>query len=236
VPINKNCPWSGDKVQNDSLTQYKGYEVGFCNTGCRDKFDKATALFDEKIDACDFGLVANFRRYAHYNQWMNKNLYKLVGELSVEQFNQDQGAFFSSIKGTLNHILVWDTTWLQRFAEHTIVYTSLDYVLSLDKPYANEQVLHDDIDDLQRAREKMDKTFINFCQQLKESDFNTVFTYQMQSGKKHHKNFGGMLQHVFNHQTHHRGQLTTLLSQMDINPGVTDLLVTLCEEANDTAL
>ena len=48
--INETCPWSGDPVSEDSLTQYRGYTVGFCNTGCRDKFEKATRDFDQLID------------------------------------------------------------------------------------------------------------------------------------------------------------------------------------------
>ena len=47
--VNDICPWSGDPVSADSLTQYKGAVVGFCNTGCRDKFEKAALLFDAAI-------------------------------------------------------------------------------------------------------------------------------------------------------------------------------------------
>ena len=47
--INANCPWSGKPVAADSLTQYRGKVVGFCNTGCRDKFDKAANMFEAAI-------------------------------------------------------------------------------------------------------------------------------------------------------------------------------------------
>jgi len=53
--INTHCPWSGDPVSADSLTLYKGEVVGFCNTGCRDKFEKATALFEESLGAAHGG-------------------------------------------------------------------------------------------------------------------------------------------------------------------------------------
>jgi YHS domain-containing protein len=49
--INDVCPWSGDPIQADSLTRYKGEVVGFCNPGCRDKFEKAAILFDTSIAA-----------------------------------------------------------------------------------------------------------------------------------------------------------------------------------------
>lgn len=48
--VNAICPWSGDPVSADSLTLYRGKVVGFCNTGCRDKFDSATSAFDKLIE------------------------------------------------------------------------------------------------------------------------------------------------------------------------------------------
>jgi YHS domain-containing protein len=47
--INEICPWSGDPVSKDSLTLYKGQVVGFCNSGCKTKFEKATELFESKL-------------------------------------------------------------------------------------------------------------------------------------------------------------------------------------------
>ena len=232
MPINKYCPWSGDKVQNDSLTHYKGHEVGFCNTGCRDKFDKAIEMFEREINPCDYGLVANFKRYAHYNQWMNIKLYKAIAKLSQHQYEQDMGAFFGSIKITLNHILVWDITWLQRMSEHSIKYKSLLELQDLVRPTSHTQIVHDKFEDLQVARQELDQTIINFCNELKEQDLNSIFSYRNLSGHQFNKNFGGAIQHVFNHQTHHRGQITTLLSQMKIDVGATDLLMILKEESN----
>jgi hypothetical protein len=49
--VNDVCPWSGEPVSADSLTFYKGSVVGFCNTGCRDKFEAATRVFDAKIES-----------------------------------------------------------------------------------------------------------------------------------------------------------------------------------------
>ena len=48
--VNTHCPWSGDPVSADSLTRYRGKVVGFCNTGCRDKFEAATHAFDRAIE------------------------------------------------------------------------------------------------------------------------------------------------------------------------------------------
>ena len=51
--VNTHCPWSGDPVSADSLTRYRGKVVGFCNTGCRDKFEAAIHSFDDKIESKD---------------------------------------------------------------------------------------------------------------------------------------------------------------------------------------
>ena len=48
--VNTHCPWSGDPVSAGSLTLYRGAVVGFCNTGCRDKFEAAIGAFDAKIE------------------------------------------------------------------------------------------------------------------------------------------------------------------------------------------
>ena len=49
--VNTVCPWSGKPVSGDSLTLYRGKVVGFCNTGCRDKFESATRVFDQAIES-----------------------------------------------------------------------------------------------------------------------------------------------------------------------------------------
>jgi len=229
--INTTCPCSGKPVTSSALTTYRGHVVGFCNPACRDKFNKARDHFDHAIpDSYHTLLRTGFTRLARYNRWMNKNLFTAVENLTEEEFNRDVGAFFRSILVTLNHILVWDTTWLQRFARHNISYSSLAPVLMHDTPTANDEKLHSDLKPLMQAREAMDELIIEFIIETKEADYASTFTFQRVSGEVFHKNFGAMIQHLFNHQTHHRGQVTTMLFQMGVDPGVTDLLATLAEE------
>ena len=51
--VNATCPWSGQPVSADSLTLYRGEVVGFCNPGCRDKFEAASHAFDAAIDGAN---------------------------------------------------------------------------------------------------------------------------------------------------------------------------------------
>ena len=150
---------------------------------------------------------------ARYNQWMNHKLYDLCGELTDEQRKRDVGAFFKSIHGTLNHLLVADRIWMARFTSQPFPGYKLD------------QQLYDDFNELKAAREFEDVRILNWMLTQTEQDL---------SGNLHYTSIANpqprttplwlALSHFFNHQTHHRGQITTLLMQQGIDPGVTDLM------------
>jgi uncharacterized damage-inducible protein DinB len=170
-------------------------------------------------------LQQNFMLMATYNQWMNDNLYDVSSQLTAHQLIEDRGAFFGSVLGTLNHILVGDTIWLQRFSCHPSDFTALKPLRSQPVPKALSQILHADVSALRDARGVMDRTIIDFVAETTETDYSQALTYADTRGNPHRKNFGQLLQHFFNHQTHHRGQVTVLLSQQGLDFGVTDLLL-----------
>lgn len=169
-------------------------------------------------------LKTNFELMAHYNQWMNDNIYRSCTQLSDAQLQENAGAFFGSIIATLNHILVADTLWLKRFAAHPSHYQSITEIVNQSSPTALNQILYSDLKSLTNARIMMDKTIIAFIDEIKESDLEQVLSYKNVKGEEMNKRFGSVLHHFFNHQTHHRGQVTTLLHQKGIDVGVTDLL------------
>lgn len=148
---------------------------------------------------------------AEYNHWMNQKLYAICEEIPDAKRKQDLGAFFKSIHGTLNHILVGDRIWLGRF-------TNQPFVVQLD------QELYADFTQLQQAREQTDQQILTWAKQLSSEWLNAPFTYTSVVNPTTYTRPAWILAtHFFNHQTHHRGQLTTLLSQLGYNPGVTDL-------------
>ncbi len=226
--INDACPWSGDRVSADAVTVYNGQIVGFCNPGCRDKFDAATSHFD----ACAPGvslMQAGFQRLAYYNAWFNARLYAAAATLPKAELTRDRGAVFGSILGTLNHIMVWDITWMQRIARDAEHLAALAPFTALAAPVAHDQILHADLDDLLAARSQIDGWICAFVDETRDTDYAGVLRYQTQNGDVYARSFAGVLQHVFNHQTHHRGQVTALLSQAGVDAGVTDLLMTLTD-------
>lgn len=165
----------------------------------------------------------NFELMAKYNQWMNENLYKSALQLSNEKLKENQGAFFGSIIGTFNHIVVADIIWLKRFSNQPSKYKSLDFINTMEMPNNLNKIITDDLKELKILRDKLDEVICNFILELKEEDLEGNIIYNNTKGDLFNKNFSLVLHHFFNHQTHHRGQITTLLNQNGIDFGVTDL-------------
>jgi len=172
-------------------------------------------------------LKSNFELMARYNRRINQQFYEATSQLSHEELTADRGAFFKSILGTFNHILIGDTIWLQRFAAHPAAFSSLESVRDMNSPNSLDTLLFPEFGKLKVAREEMDAVIDSFVNELTEQVIATDLHYQSTSGDAYTKPLGFLIQHFFNHQTHHRGQITTLLSQAGIDPGVTDLLMSI---------
>ncbi len=175
-------------------------------------------------------LKSNFELMAEYNRWMNESIYLAASQLSIDQLSEDRGAFFGSIIGTLNHILVADIIWLKRFANHPTQFKSLNDIRKLETPTALSEVLYSELEKLANARIKMDSTIQNFVNELTDDILLSTLSYNNTKGEAFTKNMGHLIQHFFNHQTHHRGQVSTLLAQAGVDIGVTDLLVSIPDE------
>ncbi|PCI27599.1 MAG: damage-inducible protein DinB [SAR324 cluster bacterium] len=175
-------------------------------------------------------MKSNFELMASYNQWMNKSTYEAASNLAEDELEADLGAFFGSIIGTLNHILVGDRIWLKRFASHDAAFPSLDYVRALEVPSSLDTTLYLNLSALRDARVKMDEVIVEFASELADEAIGSTLSYSNTKGERFTKNFGFLLQHFFNHQTHHRGQVSILLSQSGVDVGVTDLLMSIPSE------
>jgi len=163
-------------------------------------------------------------KMAEYNTWMNARIYDAAACLSNEELLEDRGAFFGSIIGTLNHLAVADTVWLKRFAASFAHHAALIPASQLSTPTALNQLLYIDFVELRRYREKLDSILERWASELTEDDLSHILHYSNMQGIKNDKPLRGVLMHFFNHQTHHRGQVTTLLSQAGQDTGVTDLI------------
>ena len=176
---------------------------------------------------------SQFQLMAQYNALMNRKIIESLS-LSTEQIQteaelwEDKGAFFGSILGTLNHILVGDLIWIQRFnahPNHPQGFKSLEALNGFPVPKSLDQILFTTLTAYKLSRELLDAVIISFVDGIEKEDYKLGLTYVNTKGDSFTKPFGHLLQHLFNHQTHHRGQVTTLLNQVDIGIGSTDLLM-----------
>ena len=172
----------------------------------------------------------HFELLALYNQKMNANIYQSAGHLTAEGLAEDRSAFFGSILGTLNHIVTGDTIWLQRFSGHPNSQGCLREVAELPSPTRLDQLVFEDLGDLKEHRSWLDSQIINWIATLSQADLDSVFSFHSMKGIPSSKRFSSVILHFFNHQTHHRGQVSTLLAQAGVDIGVTDLLVMVPEE------
>jgi len=171
-------------------------------------------------------LVSHFILMADYNQRLNNQILAVIATLTDEQLMEDRGAYFNSIIGTLNHILVGDIIWLTRFASHSEHYASLKSVTELAKPKGLNDLIFPQLSPFKTARESADSTLCHWLNnEVVLEDFNKNLAYTNTKGIVSIRNFGELLSHLFNHQTHHRGQLSTLLNQLQLDIGVTDFLI-----------
>lgn len=167
---------------------------------------------------------------ATYNQWMNAKIYQAANSLSDEELAVDRKAFFGSILGTLNHLVAGDTVWLKRFATHPANYLALEPIRQLPAPRNLNELLFSNIRELSAHRVWLDQVIVDWSRSITESDLDHILNYSSMKGVPADKDFYGLLMHFFNHQTHHRGQVTTLLSQAGVDTGDTDLVILIPSE------
>lgn len=179
----------------------------------------------------------HFELMANYNATMNQKICGAIACLSEETVWQDNKAFFGSILGTLNHLMVGDLIWLRRFDNHPNYFgnkevnglKALESLADFPSPTTLTQILYSNKEDFINNRQTLDKIIIQFIEETTESDYSKAVSYTNTKGKAFNKPFSMLLLHFFNHQTHHRGQVTTLLNQMGIDIGETDLLMLIAD-------
>jgi uncharacterized damage-inducible protein DinB len=155
-----------------------------------------------------------FQMFAGYNDWANARLYAAATELPDADYRADHGAFFKSVHGTLNHLLVGDRIWMQRLTGEGDAPTSLDAILC------------DDLKSLRAARAEEDARIIAFVAGLSDADLARKVRYRTISRPAEiEQELGYALPHVFNHQTHHRGQVHGLLTRITGDAPSLDLIL-----------
>lgn len=146
-------------------------------------------------------LQHHFRQFVLYNRWANLQLYRALEGCSKEDLNENRGAYFHSILGTLNHLLVTDRMWRARLQGTSPAGVKLD------------AILFDELDPLAQARRAEDRALIDVVTGFSEPEMTEPRSYLTSSGAPHTQTLRDLLAHIFNHQTHHRGQAHDLIGQ-----------------------
>lgn len=145
----------------------------------------------------------HFQMFADYNRWANDRTYQACAELTNDEYRADRGAFFGSAHRTLNHLLTADRIWLRRMTG------------AGDAPDALDAVLFEEFAELRAARAAEDRRIIDFVETLDDERIAGAFTYTpITNPKPITQPLGPVLSHVFNHQTHHRGQVHMILTSL----------------------
>lgn len=169
--------------------------------------------------------LANFRFLANYNRWFNERLYDACEQLPDAERRRDRGAFFRSIAGSLNHLLWADRLWLQRFAAQGVAFPALAPVLlELPDGAVHDTIIHEDWAELRRARRALDVAVEAWVRDMPQDFPMRIIQYNNTKGVRREHVAWQAITHLFNHQTHHRGQITTLLSQAGVDVGLTDII------------
>ena len=156
-------------------------------------------------------LNRHFQTLARYNTRANRVLYAACAALPDPERKLPRPAFFHSIHGTLNHIMVGDRIWLARFAGGEAASEGLD------------ATLYEEFGELRAAREEDDSRIETLAAGLTGAFLAGTITYRNHAGLVYEDPVGLLLAHFFNHQTHHRGQAHGLLSQTEVPPPSLDM-------------
>jgi uncharacterized damage-inducible protein DinB len=164
-------------------------------------------------------MKTHFVMMAKYNAWANARLFRMAGALQDELYRKETGAYFKSLHGTLNHLLVADRIWMRRLTG------------AGDHPERLNAILFDDLPSLHTARVEEDRRITGFVQGLEEPAFEEVLDYRTLNGTPQRQRRREILAHLFNHETHHRGQAHAILTVLGVTePDPLDLLIMLREQ------
>jgi len=173
-----------------------------------------------------------YQWHAKYNAWFNTRLYDACERLDDAERKRACGAFFGSIHRSLNHLVVADQIWLARMrqcgAENGFASLALaGEVLDLSPGHRLDQPLFEDWAALRRKRAQLDTAISGWVDEWPDGFANWTMLYHNTAGVQRTHPVWQAVTHFFNHQTHHRGQVTTLLMQAGVDVGVTDMVALL---------
>lgn len=170
-------------------------------------------------------LVLHYAGMSRYNAWMNEKLLTVCDTLSDAELRSNQGLFFGSVLATLNHLLLADRIWMLRFTQDRERYISRAADGSAIQSTGLDHVLYDEWEAFKGERRKTDADIDAWVEDLDDHALLGPISYKTSTGLQFNHPMWQAVSHLFNHQTHHRGQVTAALTRLGKDPGVTDLAI-----------
>ncbi|MGU3400266.1 DinB family protein [Brucellaceae bacterium D45D] len=155
----------------------------------------------------------HFQMFAHYNHWANNLVYTAAAQLSDMEYRLDMGLFFGSVHATLNHLLITDRIWMKRFTGEG------------DHPKSLDAIISDNFIELRDLRKAEDTRICTYIEGLSAQKLSGRFTYVTATDMRTiSQRLSPALGHLFNHQTHHRGQIHAALTRLGADAPSLDLI------------
>jgi uncharacterized damage-inducible protein DinB len=159
---------------------------------------------------------------AQYNKKTNEEMNQLIERISASQWDQQFGGYYRSIHSVCSHLYITDFAWLKRFGN----LREFNYLK--DESFQSELSIASNVFESQHEylvkRSNIDLKFMEFVSEISEEDFERTLTFKTFKGVEQKRNFGGVILHVFNHQTHHRGMISVYLDSIGIENDYSGLL------------
>ena len=166
--------------------------------------------------------IRTIKLFEEYNGKTNKKIGAIISRLTKEQWEKEFSGYFSSIKSLCNHIYIGDFNWLKRFSN----LRQFKYVQEkfFEQTMRFDAMIIDDIEGYLDKREELDDYIKKFVNELKTADLEQKLKYLDSHGVEYNRLFGGLILHMFNHETHHRGMISIYLENMQIYNDYSNLM------------
>jgi len=159
---------------------------------------------------------------ADYNKITNKQMNELIDALSDEQWNRKFGGYFSSIRSLCNHLYICDFNWLKRFS----LLRNFEYIKEdfFKKGYTSGTHAFENKNEYIQMRKELDEYIERFAEEVRTEDLDKYLKYKDSHEDEHNQEFGLVILHVFNHQTHHRGMISIYLEEMKVENDYSNIM------------
>jgi len=161
--------------------------------------------------------------FAKYNSNVNKEMNKFISLLKQNEWKKELGGYYKNIESLCSHIFLGDFAWLKRFCTLKSFNSLKNSIFNIDYPW--DSLPFNNIDEYIYRRTELDSIISSLAEEIQQDDLGKYLKYKNYKGEDQNRNFGGLLIHVFNHQTHHRGMISLYLELLGIDNDFSNLLV-----------